>query len=269
MNVYIGYKLVQQLRKLINTAPEVEHKFEISGAGCLFYLFKKMFKIIDRPWKMYPLGIMFGLGFDTSSEVALLGIASIQGAKGTSIWLILIFPILFTVGMCLLDTTDGALMMALYTSTSLAKDQIAILYYSIVLTVITVIVAMVIGFVQLLTLILNVASPTGKFWDGVAVAGDHFDIIGGGICGSFVIFGTLSVLLYKPWRRWIDRRRQIQHQPQQLQHDEERGTVTETDAATHPKAGRRLGDVQIMIGDTYGTSSNGDTVKGLSNLNND
>jgi high-affinity nickel-transport protein len=66
--------------------------------------------------------------------------------------------------MCLLDTTDGALMMALYTSTSLAKDQIAILYYSIVLTVITVIVAMVIGFIQLLSLILNVASPTGKFW---------------------------------------------------------------------------------------------------------
>lgn len=48
------------------------------------------------PWKMYPLGVMFGLGFDTSSEVALLGIASIQGAQGTSIWLILVFPILFT-----------------------------------------------------------------------------------------------------------------------------------------------------------------------------
>lgn len=114
---------------------------------------------------------MFGLGFDTSSEVALLGIASIQGAKGTSIWLILIFPLLFTgmspyqgpfvvsrwltrtVGMCLLDTVDGALMMALYTSTAFAKDQIAILYYSIVLTFITVTVAMVIGLVQMLSLV--------------------------------------------------------------------------------------------------------------------
>ena len=55
-----------------------------------------MFKAIDRPWKMYPLGVLFGLGFDTSSEVALLGIASIQGIKHTSIWLILIFPALFT-----------------------------------------------------------------------------------------------------------------------------------------------------------------------------
>ena len=68
------------------------------------------------------------------------------------------------VGMCLLDTIDGALMMALYTSTSLAKDQIAILYYSIVLTVITVVVAMVIGLIQMLSLILNVAEPSGKFW---------------------------------------------------------------------------------------------------------
>lgn len=146
---------------------------------------------------MYPLGVMFGLGFDTSSEVALLGIASIQGAKGTSIWLILIFPVLFTgeccaiplslfqtdpqdiiAGMCLLDTLDGALMMALYTSTSMAADNIAILYYSIILTAITVVVAMVIGLIQLLSLIQNVASPSGKFWDGVAVAGDHYDVIG-------------------------------------------------------------------------------------------
>ena len=80
---------------------------------------------------------------------------------------VLMFPLnkgFFLVGMCLLDTIDGALMMALYTSTTLAKDQIAILYYSIVLTVITVVVAMVIGFIQLLTLIQNVANLSGGFW---------------------------------------------------------------------------------------------------------
>jgi len=225
MNIYILYKLIQQLRKVIGTAPGEEQNFEIKGAGCLFYLFQKMFKLIDRPWKMYPLGVMFGLGFDTSSEVALLGIASIQGAEGTSIWLILVFPVLFTVGMCLLDTIDGALMMALYTSTALAKDQIAILYYSIMLTIITVVVAMVVGFIQMLSLIFNVAQPSGKFWDGVAVAGDHYDIIGGAICCSFVVFGGLSVLIYKPWRRRVDKMRQIQHQPQQLQEDEELGII--------------------------------------------
>lgn len=69
-------------------------------------------------------------------------------------------------------------MMAIYTSTSLAKDQIAILYYSIVLTIITVMVAIVIGTIQALTLILNVAEPTGKFWDGVDKAGENYEIIG-------------------------------------------------------------------------------------------
>ena len=127
---------------------------------------------------MYPLGVLFGLGFDTSSEIAILGISSIQASKGTTIWLILIFPLLFTVGMCLLDTTDGAMMMTLYTSTQLARDPIAICYYSIVLTVITVVVATVIGVVQFLNLALNVAEPSGPFWDGVERLGEKWDIVG-------------------------------------------------------------------------------------------
>ncbi|KAA8645225.1 uncharacterized protein ATNIH1004_006644 [Aspergillus tanneri] len=186
---------------------------------------------------MYPLGILFGLGFDTSSEVALLGISSIEAVKGTSIWLILIFPALFTAGMCLLDTADGALMLALYIQPAqnyLApernspssvhpiagagdeiqtsqnhRDPVAFLYYSIILTTMTVIVAIVIGVIQLLTLVLNVAEPTGKFWNGVQVAGEYYDVIGGAICGCFLIIGGLSVLVYKPWRRWVSKTHQI------------------------------------------------------------
>lgn len=157
---------------------------------------------------MYPLGILFGLGFDTSSEIALLGISSIQGARGTSIWLILIFPALFTAGMCLLDTIDGALMLSLYTSANLAKDPVAILYYNVILTGVTIIVAVAIGSLQVLGLAATVATnPTGKFWDGVQSASDHYDIIGGGICGFFVLAGVLSVVLYGPWRRWVDKGR--------------------------------------------------------------
>ncbi|CZR59445.1 related to high-affinity nickel transport protein, partial [Phialocephala subalpina] len=229
MNIYILYKLVRQIRALFRGEWREDEQGEDPwvGGGCLVGCFKRGFKLIDRPRKMYPLGVLFGLGFDTSSEVALLGISSLQGAQGTSIWLILIFPILFTAGMCLIDTTDGALMMTLYTSTSIARDPITILYYktpmikddlcifanlvildSIVLTVITIVAAMVIGVIQLLTLVLNVADPhpPGPFWDGVAAAGDHYDIIGGSICGSFIVFGLLCVLLYGPWRRGVDRR---------------------------------------------------------------
>ncbi|KAL4790398.1 hypothetical protein BDV19DRAFT_382323 [Aspergillus venezuelensis] len=253
MNAYILYKLYKQLQKVLDLPEGREDEaWKIEGGGVLFGVLKRMFKLIDRPWKMYPLGILFGLGFDTSSEIALLGISSIEAAKGTSFWVILIFPILFTAGMCLLDTTDGALMLALYvqpatnflphkssaSETSIAstpisqgplipndeeantdsrpctpittpnnhRDPIAFLYYSIVLTTLTVIVAIIIGVIQLLTLILNVAEPTGRFWDGVQTAGDYYDVIGGGICGAFLVFGTLSVFVYKPWRRWIGKR---------------------------------------------------------------
>lgn len=94
--------------------------------------------------------------------------------------------------------------MALYTSTSLARDTVAILYYSIVLSAITVLVAMVIGIIQLLSVIANYSS--GSFWDGVNAVGDHFDIIGAGICGAFVVFGAASVIFYKPWKRRFDHR---------------------------------------------------------------
>ncbi|KAJ5008080.1 High-affinity nickel transport protein nic1 [Colletotrichum sp. SAR 10_66] len=128
--------------------------------------------------------------------------------KGTSIWLILIFPVLFTAGMCLLDTTDGALMMALYTSKAFSRDRVAILYYSIVLTGITVFVSAFIGIIQVLSLIANVAEPEGSFWDGVDAIGEHFDIIGGSICGLFVVVGLGSVLVYRPWRARVDRKNQ-------------------------------------------------------------
>ncbi|KAJ5207353.1 Nickel/cobalt transporter high-affinity [Penicillium cf. griseofulvum] len=236
MNAYILYKLVKQMQKVFSLPEGHEDEaWKIEGGGVLFKILKKMFKLIDRPWKMYPLGILFGLGFDTSSEIALLGISSIEAAKGTSFWVILILPALFTAGMCLLDTIDGALMFSLYiqpaanflpqkpTSTSDTsstasdpdelpqsrnnhRDPVAFLYYSIVLTTLTVIVAIIIGVIQLLSLILNVTDAKGKFWDGVQVAGDYYDAIGGGICGCFIVFGGLSVLVYKPWRRWMDQR---------------------------------------------------------------
>ncbi|KAE8329283.1 high-affinity nickel-transport protein-domain-containing protein [Aspergillus sergii] len=235
MNFYILYKLYKQMQKVLDLPEGQEDEaWKIEGGGVLFNVLKRMFKLIDRPWKMYPLGVLFGLGFDTSSEIALLGISSVEAARGTDFWVILIFPILFTAGMCLLDTTDGALMLSLYVQPAANflppkedsssaetpligedheiqpsqnhRDPIAFLYYSIVLTCLTVVVAIVIGVIQLLTLVLNVAEPTGKFWDGVQTAGDYYDAIGGGICGLFIIIGGLSVFVYKPWRRWVARR---------------------------------------------------------------
>ncbi|KAJ9136885.1 Nickel/cobalt efflux system [Pleurostoma richardsiae] len=224
-NAWVIWRLVRRLREALREQREGLNEEEIAdeagpdpgahgaaaqlqleGIGFMSTVFRKMFKLIDRSWKMYPLGVLFGLGFDTSSEVALLGIASIQGAQGTSMWLILIFPVLFTAGMCLVDTTDGALMMALYTSKAFSRDTIAILYYSIVLTGITIVVAAFIGIIQVLSLVQNVSDPQGPFWDGVSAIGDHYEIIGGCICGLFLIVGIVSVILYKPWKKRMESR---------------------------------------------------------------
>ena len=94
--------LVKRIREILSSpqSPQDDDSaspgLNLEGGGFLVRIFKSVFKLIDRPWKMYPLGILFGMGFDTSSEIAVLGIASVQGAKGTSLWLILIFPVLFT-----------------------------------------------------------------------------------------------------------------------------------------------------------------------------
>ncbi|TWU75748.1 hypothetical protein ED733_001661 [Metarhizium rileyi] len=215
-NAWILYTLIRKLqqelerrRAQVAVADEPEHDhFKVEAGGLLLRVFKSLFKAVDRPWKMYPLGVVFGLGFDTSSEVAILGIASLQALKGTSIWLILIFPILFTSGMCLIDTTDGAAMVTLYSSKAFSRDLVALLYYQIVLSGITVLVSAFIGLVQVLSLIQNVAEPDGSFWDGVGAIGDHFDIIGGSICGVFLLVGITSIVLYRPWRRRIDRQAQ-------------------------------------------------------------
>jgi nickel/cobalt transporter (NiCoT) family protein len=109
-NGWILVKLIQKLHQVIKeeisedrTDATGDRELSFEGGGIMVRLFKRIFKLIDRPWKMYPLGVLFGLGFDTSSEIAVLGIASIQGIKGTSIWLILMFPVLFT-GMKFLST---------------------------------------------------------------------------------------------------------------------------------------------------------------------
>ncbi|KAI1854646.1 hypothetical protein JX266_000764 [Neoarthrinium moseri] len=232
-NGWVLYRLVKRLRQVLNQpyphdaagstdGDEAAANLQLEGAGFMATIFRKLFRIVDRPWKMYPLGVLFGLGFDTSSEIAVLGIASIQGAQGTSLWIILIFPLLFTAGMCMLDTTDGALMMALYTSKAFARDTVAILYYSIVLTGITVFVSAFIGIVQVLSLAQNVAEPEGSFWDGVSAIGDNFEIIGGSICGLFLVVGLGSVFLYKPWRRRMERRRARQLPSNDLEGDLER-----------------------------------------------
>ena len=90
----------------------LDGSLEKRGLWCR--LFGPMMRLIGASWQMYPLGVLFGLGFDTATEVGILGIAALEAAKGLPVYTIMVFPLLFTVGMCLLDTTDGVLMLGCY-----------------------------------------------------------------------------------------------------------------------------------------------------------
>lgn len=83
----------------------------LAQRGVLGRLLRALFRLVSRGWHMYPLGLLFGLGFDTATEIGLLGISAAEAAKGLSIWSILMFPALFTTAMSLVDTSDGVLMV--------------------------------------------------------------------------------------------------------------------------------------------------------------
>jgi high-affinity nickel-transport protein len=118
-------------------------------------------------------------------------------------------------------------MLALYTSKAFSRDPVAILYYSIILTGITVAVSAFIGLVQVLSLIQNVAEPEGPFWDFVEAIGDNFDIIGGCICGLFVLVGLGSILVYRPWRHRMERQPSSSDEVGHVDDTNDEATVTD------------------------------------------
>ena len=141
------------------------------------------------------LGLLFGLGFDTASEVGLLGISAAQGSAGLPIWSILIFPALFTAGMSLIDTIDGVLMVRAYGWAFI--KPVRKLYYNLTMTLISIIVALLIGSIEALGLLANKLGLEGRFWDCIERVNESFGALGYLIIGVFVAGWTISTLIYK------------------------------------------------------------------------
>ena len=183
--------------------PYVEEDFDmlLGGRGFLSRLFRPMFRMISRSWHMYPLGVLFGLGFDTATEIGLLGISAAEAAKGLSFWSILVFPILFAAGMSLIDTTDNILMLGAY-GWAFVKP-IRKLYYNITITSVSVVVALVVGGIEALGLLGVHFHLEGWFWGTVAKLNDNFGTLGYFIVGLFALSWIVSIAIYK-WRRFDD-----------------------------------------------------------------
>lgn len=163
--------------------------------GLLARIFRPLFRMISRSWHMFPLGLLFGLGFDTATEIGLLGISAAEAAKGLPIWSILVFPALFTAGMTLVDTADSVLMIGAY-GWAFVKP-IRKLYYNMTITAVSVLVALLVGGIEVLGLIGSQLSLTGGFWDAIGGLNGKFGAIGYVIIGVFAVSWVVSLVVYR------------------------------------------------------------------------
>jgi high-affinity nickel-transport protein len=167
----------------------------LAGSGFLSRLFRAAFRIVSQSWHMYPVGMLFALGFDTATEVGLLGISATQAAQGLSFWTILVFPALFTAGMSLMDTADSVLMTRAYgwaLSNPLRK-----LWYNLTITAASVLVATFIGGIELLGLVEARLGLEGRFWVMVGDLNANLANFGIVVAGIFVGSWLISAAIYR------------------------------------------------------------------------
>jgi len=197
MNVVILGSVYRTFRRVKAGAPYLDEDLDIllAGRGLLARLFRPMFRMIRQSWHMYPLGFLFGLGFDTATEVGLLGISAAGAARGMSIWSILIFPALFTAGMSLIDTTDGILMVGAYGWAFM--KPVRKLYYNLTITSVSVLVALVVGGIEALGLAQDQLALKGPFWNVIDALNDNFGMIGYLIIGIFVASWIVAAAVYR------------------------------------------------------------------------
>ncbi|HST24447.1 MAG TPA: HoxN/HupN/NixA family nickel/cobalt transporter [Gaiellaceae bacterium] len=161
----------------------------------------KLFRFVSKSWHMYPMGFLFGLGFDTASEVALLAIAAGVATHHVPIVAVLSLPIIFAAGMSLMDTADGAFMSQAYGWAF--SNPIRKVYYNITVTSLSVAVALAIGTIELLQVLALKLNLTSGFFGWLQ--GLNFGNVGYGVVGLFVVTWAVSVVVWKKRRieeRW-------------------------------------------------------------------
>ena len=167
----------------------------LAGHGLATRLFRPAFAVVSRSWHMYPIGLLFGLGFDTATEIGLLGISAAQAARGMSLWTILVFPALFTAGMSLMDLTDSVLMTRAY-AWAFVKP-IRKLWYNLTLTAASVAVAIFIGGVEALGLIGGRLKLQGAFWHAIGLLNGDLGDLGFGVAAIFIAAWAISATVYR------------------------------------------------------------------------
>jgi nickel/cobalt transporter (NiCoT) family protein len=166
---------------------------QMNKRGFLNRIFGRFFRVVTEPWQIYPIGVLFGLGFDTATEVLIIGLAVVVATSGAiPIWAVLILPLLFTCGMVLSDTTDGFAMRYAYGWAF--NHPIRKIYYNLTLTVISVMVAFVIGGVELLQVISGEFGWGGPYWTWIDTL--NFETLGIAIVVLFLASWGVAMAIY-------------------------------------------------------------------------
>ncbi len=199
VNVVILRSVWRSFRDVRRGGPLDEQALDrqLAGRGLMARLFRPLFRAITRSWHMYPLGFLFGLGFDTATEIGLLGISATQAAQGLSPWQAMVFPALFTAGMALVDTADSVLMVGAYGWAFV--HPMRKLWYNLTITAASVLVAVLIGGIEALGLLGDRLALTGPFWELVGRLNGSFGYLGFAVVGIFVGCWVVSTVVYR-WK---------------------------------------------------------------------
>jgi high-affinity nickel-transport protein len=197
INIVILLDIYKTFREVKNGGEYNDQTLDesLNKRGLMGRFFRPLLRMTDQSWKMYPVGLLFGLGFDTATEVGLLGIAATSAGKGVPILAILIFPALFTAGMSLLDTTDGILMLGAYGWAY--EKPIRKLFYNLNITLISVIVALVVGSLEALNILATELNLSGPVWGVIGNLNDSFGLLGVFIVLLFLASWAISTIIYK------------------------------------------------------------------------
>jgi high-affinity nickel-transport protein len=176
---------------------------ELVAGGLMTRIFGRLFRVVSHSWQMYPIGFLFGLGFDTASEVALLAVSAGAAANGVPFLAVLSLPLIFAAGMSLMDTTDGAFMSKAY-SWAFSKP-IRKLFYNLTVTSLSVFVALFVGLVELSQILIQVLDLQGGVFGFVARL--DFGVLGFLIVGAFAVTWVVAFAVFKVRRveeRWSE-----------------------------------------------------------------
>jgi high-affinity nickel-transport protein len=172
---------------------EAEVDEQLLKRGLMTRLLGSRWDMVRRDWHMYPVGFLFGLGFDTASEVALLAIAATAASQHEPLLTVMVLPLLFAAGMSLMDTADGVFMAAAYSWAF--SDPLRKVYYNLTVTTVSVFVALAVGTVEVMQVLAGELRLPGAFWSGLQHL--NFGLLGYGIVGVFVATWAIAYLVWK------------------------------------------------------------------------